>query len=135
MKDSSATGIARVLQHRQLLFGVIGIFVCMWARKYPSVSLLVKYSHQPEIANMSDQAAGKLVTIYWGSMMVGRFAGAWLLQKVKPGPLLALVASGALVLVAISMLTTGSLAVGSILLVGLFNSIMFPTIFTLAVTG
>jgi MFS transporter, FHS family, L-fucose permease len=67
--------------------------------------------------------------------MVGRFIGAWLLQKVRPGLLLAIVASGALALVAISMLTNGYLAVGSILLVGLFNSIMFPTIFTLAIAG
>jgi len=67
--------------------------------------------------------------------MVGRFIGAWLLQKVKPGQLLAIVASGALALVAISMLATGHLAVGSILFVGLFNSIMFPTIFTLAIVG
>ncbi len=134
VKDSNATGLARLLQHRQLVFGVIAIFVYVGA-EVSIGSFLVKYFHQPEIANMSDQSAGKLVTIYWGSMMVGRFIGAWLLQKVKPGQLLAIVASGALALVAISMLTTGHLAVGSILLVGLFNSIMFPTIFTLAIVG
>ncbi len=134
VKDSQATGLARLLQHRQLVFGVIGIFVYVGA-EVSIGSFLVKYFHQPEIANMSDQSAGKLVTVYWGSMMVGRFIGAWLLQKVKPGKLLAIVASGALVLVAISMLTAGYLAVGSILLVGLFNAIMFPTIFTLAIAG
>lgn len=134
VKNSNATGLARLLQHRQLVFGVIAIFVYVGA-EVSIGSFLVKYFHQPEIANMSDQSAGKLVTIYWGSMMVGRFIGAWLLQKVRPGQLLAIVASGALALVAISMLTTGHLAVGSILLVGLFNSIMFPTIFTLAIVG
>ncbi len=134
VKDSKATGMARLLQHRQLVFGVIGIFVYVGA-EVSIGSFLVKYFHQPEIANMSDQSAGKLVTVYWGSMMVGRFIGAWLLQKVKPGQLLAIVASGALALVAMSMLTAGYFAVGSILLVGLFNAIMFPTIFTLAIAG
>ena len=134
VKDTQATGLARVLQHKQLLFGVFGIFVYVGA-EVSIGSFLVKYFHQPEIANMTDQSAGKLVTFYWGAMMVGRFIGAWLLQKLKPGRLLAIVATGALLLVAISMLTTGSLAVWSILLVGLFNSIMFPTIFTLAIAG
>jgi FHS family L-fucose permease-like MFS transporter len=134
VKDSHATGIARLMQHRQLLFGVIAIFVYVGA-EVSIGSFLVKYFHQPEIANTTDKAGGKLVTLYWGSMMVGRFIGAWLLQRMKPGRLLAIVASGALILVAISMLTNGYLAVGSILLVGLFNSIMFPTIFTLAIAG
>jgi FHS family L-fucose permease-like MFS transporter len=134
LKDPNATGLARLLQHRHLVLGVIGIFVYVGA-EVSIGSFLVKYFYQPEIANMSDQSAGKLVTIYWGGMMIGRFIGAWLLQKMRPGLLLAIVASGALVLVAISMLTTGYLAVGSILLVGLFNSIMFPTIFTLAIAG
>jgi FHS family L-fucose permease-like MFS transporter len=84
---------------------------------------------------MSDQSAGKLVTMYSGGMMIGRFIGVWLLQRMRPSLLLAVVASGALVLVATSMLTNGYLAVGSILLVGLFNSIMFPTMFTLAIAG
>jgi FHS family L-fucose permease-like MFS transporter len=134
VKDSNATGLARLMQHRHLILGVIGIFLYVGAEVAVG-SFLVKYFHQPEIAGMSDQSAGKLVTIYWGGMMVGRFIGAWLLQKVRPGLLLAIVASGALALVAISMLTNGYLAVGSILLVGLFNSIMFPTIFTLAIAG
>jgi FHS family L-fucose permease-like MFS transporter len=134
VKDPNVTGLARLIQHRQLVLGVVGIFLYVGA-EVSIGSFLVKYFHQPEIANMSDQSAGKLVTIYWGSMMVGRFAGAWLLQKMKPGLLLAIVASGALALVAVSMLTSGYTAVGSILLVGLFNSIMFPTIFTLAIAG
>ena len=134
VKDPNAAGFARLFQHRHLILGVIGVFLYVGAEVAVG-SFLVKYFYEPEIANMSDQSAGKLVTIYWGGMMVGRFIGAWLLQKIRPGPLLAIVASGALALVAISMLTTGYLAVGSILLVGLFNSIMFPTIFTLAIAG
>jgi FHS family L-fucose permease-like MFS transporter len=134
VKDPNAKGFARLLQHRQLVLGVIGIFLYVGA-EVSIGSFLVKYFYQPEIANLSSQSAGKLVTVYWGGMMIGRFIGAWLLQKMRPGLLLAIVASGALLLVAISMLTNGYVAVGSILLVGLFNSIMFPTIFTLAIAG
>jgi MFS transporter, FHS family, L-fucose permease len=134
VKDPNASGFARLLQHRHLVLGVIGVFLYVGAEVAVG-SFLVKYFHQPEIANMSDQSAGKLVTIYWGGMMVGRFIGSWLLQKIRPGLLLAVAASGALVLVATSMLTSGYLAVGSILLVGLFNSIMFPTMFTLGIAG
>jgi FHS family L-fucose permease-like MFS transporter len=134
VKDPNATGLARLLQHRHLVLGVIGVFLYVGAEVAVG-SFLVKYFHEPEIANMSDQSAGKLVTIYWGGMMIGRFIGSWLLQKVRPGLLLAVAASGALVMVATSMLTNGYVAVGSILLVGLFNSIMFPTMFTLGIAG
>ena len=134
VKDPNASGLARLMQHRHLVLGVIGIFVYVGA-EVSIGSFLVKYFHQPEIGNMTEQSAGKLVTFYWGAMMVGRFVGAWLLQKMRPGLLLAIVASGALLLVGVSMLTLGHLAVNSILLVGLFNSIMFPTIFTLAIAG
>jgi len=134
VKDPNAAGFARLLQHRHLVLGVIGVFLYVGAEVAVG-SFLVKYFHQPEIANMSDQSAGKLVTIYWGGMMIGRFIGSWLLRKIRPGLLLAIVASGALVLVATSMLTNGYVAVGSILLVGLFNSIMFPTMFTLGIAG
>ena len=134
VKDPNAAGFARLLQHRHLVLGVIGVFLYVGAEVAVG-SFLVQYFHQPEIANMSDQSAGKLVTIYWGGMMIGRFIGSWLLRKIRPGLLLAIVASGALVLVATSMLTNGYVAVGSILLVGLFNSIMFPTMFTLGIAG
>ncbi|HLP16740.1 MAG TPA: glucose/galactose MFS transporter, partial [Bacteroidota bacterium] len=98
-------------------------------------SFLVSYMKEPTIAGFSDADAGRYLSFYWGGAMIGRFIGAALLQKIKVGKLLAFNAAAAALLVAVSMLTTGSIAMWSILAVGLFNSIMFPTIFTLGVDG
>jgi FHS family L-fucose permease-like MFS transporter len=76
-----------------------------------------------------------MVSYYWGAAMVGRFAGAYLLNKFSPTKLLALNAVGAVVLILISMNSTGAVAMWSLLAVGLMNSLMYPTIFTLAVAG
>jgi MFS transporter, FHS family, L-fucose permease len=76
-----------------------------------------------------------MLYIYWGGAMVGRFVGSALMTKIPAGKLLAFNGIAAALLVATSMLTTGHVAMWSILLVGLFNSIMFPSIFTLAIDG
>jgi FHS family L-fucose permease-like MFS transporter len=96
-------------------------------------SFLVNYFGLPEIAGLSAVAAASLVSFYWGGAMIGRFLGAGLLRKFKAGYLLALCAICAATLVAVSMLVGGHAAMWSILAVGLFNSIMFPTIFSLGV--
>jgi FHS family L-fucose permease-like MFS transporter len=82
-----------------------------------------------------ESEAGKLVSFYWGGAMVGRFVGSAVQRKINPGYVLAFNAVVAAILVSVSMATFGSIAMWSILLVGLFNSIMFPTIFTLAIDG
>ncbi len=79
--------------------------------------------------------AGTFVFFYWGGAMVGRFVGAALLQRVRPGRLLAVYGIVAVALLGVTMLTSGLVAMWSILAVGLFNSVMFPTIFTLAIDG
>jgi MFS transporter, FHS family, L-fucose permease len=132
--DRSGSNLARLWKQPHLVLGVIGIFLYVGA-EVSIGSFLVKYFHQPDIANMTEQTAGKYVSFYWGAMMVGRFIGSALLQKLRPGRVLGLVAFAAFVLVCVSMLSFGSVAVWSILLVGLFNSIMFPTIFTLGIAG
>ncbi len=132
--DPSTHGFARLVKHRHLVLGVLGIFLYVGA-EVSIGSFLVKYFHQPDIANMSEQTAGKFVSFYWGFMMVGRFAGSWLLTKLKPGSVLGIVAFCAFLFVGISMLSYGNFALWSILLVGIFNSIMFPTIFTLGIAG
>ena len=76
---------------------------------------------------------GVLLTFYWGGAMLGRFIGAALMQKVKPGLLLGLFASLAVAMVVSSSLTAGLSALLLLLGVGLCNSIMFPTIFTLGI--
>lgn len=119
-------------KYRQLVFGAIGIFVYVGA-EVSIGSFLINYFGQREIGNLPELLAAKYVTYYWGGAMVGRFIGSAILQKVKTGTVLAFAAIAACLLVCISMLTTGSVAMWSIILVGLFNSIMFPSIFTLGI--
>ncbi len=121
-------------KYRHLVLGAVGIFVYVGA-EVSIGSFLVNYFTQPDTGGLTVQTAAKLVSLYWGGAMVGRFVGSAVLQKVRPGKLLGLVAVVACALVAISMLSFGHVAVWSILLVGFFNSIMFPTIFTLGIAG
>ncbi len=121
-----------IWKHPNLIFGAIGIFVYVGA-EVSIGSFLVNYFGQPEIGGLTEKVAASFVAFYWGGAMVGRFIGSALLQKMKTGGLLAVCAVCAAALVAISMLTTGHIAMYSIILVGFFNSIMFPSIFTLGV--
>jgi FHS family L-fucose permease-like MFS transporter len=121
-----------VWHRKHLLLGAVGIFVYVGA-EVAIGSFLVNYFSQSEIGGMSEQTAAKYVSIYWACAMVGRFIGSILLQKIKAGPMLGYVAIIAAILVATSMLTFGYTAVWSIILVGLFNSVMFPSIFTLGI--
>jgi MFS transporter, FHS family, L-fucose permease len=123
---------ASLWKYRQLIFGMIGIFVYVGA-EVSIGSFLINYFGQPEIGSLPEFAAAKYVTYYWGGAMVGRFIGSAILQKVKTGTVLAIAAITACALVFISMLTTGHVAMWSIIAVGLFNSIMFPSIFTLGI--
>jgi FHS family L-fucose permease-like MFS transporter len=123
---------ASLWKYRQLIFGMIGIFVYVGA-EVSIGSFLINYFGQPEIGSLPEFAAAKYVTYYWGGAMVGRFIGSAILQKVKTGTVLAVAAITACALVCISMLTTGHVAMWSIIAVGLFNSIMFPSIFTLGI--
>jgi MFS transporter, FHS family, L-fucose permease len=116
--------------HRNLVFGAIGIFAYVGA-EVSIGSFLVNYFGLPEIANLTAKAAAGYVSFYWGGAMIGRFIGAPLLQRLSPGYLLAICAIVAGALVTASMLLTGHIAMWAILAVGLFNSIMFPTIFSL----
>lgn len=123
-----------VWKHSHLVLGAIAIFVYVGA-EVSIGSFLVNYLSQPQIGDLSEKVAARFVSLYWGGAMVGRFVGSALLRKIKTGTLLAIFASVATALVLISMLTSGHVAMFSILLVGLFNSIMFPSIFTLAIDG
>jgi FHS family L-fucose permease-like MFS transporter len=121
-----------IWRHRNLIFGAIGIFVYVGA-EVSFGSFLVNYFGQPDIGGLTAKVAADFVAFYWGGAMVGRFIGSGLLQKMKAGQLLGICAVCAAALVMISMSTTGHFAMWSILLVGLFNSIMFPSIFTLGI--
>jgi MFS transporter, FHS family, L-fucose permease len=121
-----------IWKHPNLLFGALGIFAYVGA-EVSIGSFMVNYLGQPEIAGFSPKIAAGYVSFYWGGAMVGRFIGAGVLQKVKTGRLLALCAVCTATLVIVSMLTSGSLAMWSMIAVGFFNSIMFPSIFALGV--
>src|ERR1700733_6917437 len=121
-----------IWKHPNLIFGAISIFVYVGA-EVSIGSFLVNYFGQPEIGGLTEKVAASFVAFYWGGAMVGRFIGSALLQKVSTRGLLGICAVCAASLVTLSMLTTGHFAMYSIILVGFFNSIMFPSIFTLGV--
>jgi MFS transporter, FHS family, L-fucose permease len=123
---------ASLWKYHQLVFGAIGIFAYVGA-EVSIGSYLINYFGQHEIGGLSEFSASKLVPYYWGGAMVGRFIGSAILQKVKTGTVLAFAAIAACALVCISMATTGHVAMWSIIAVGLCNSIMFPSIFTLGI--
>jgi FHS family L-fucose permease-like MFS transporter len=121
-----------IWKHPNLLFGALGIFGYVGA-EVSIGSFLVNYFGLPNIAGMSALTAAGYVSFYWGGAMIGRFLGAPLLRRFKAGNLLAICAIAAAALVTASMLLGGHTAMWTILAVGFFNSIMFPTIFSLGV--
>jgi len=123
-----------IWRHSHLILGAVGIFVYVGA-EVSIGSFLVNYFSQPDIGNISEKVATGFVSLYWLGAMIGRFIGSGLQQKIAPNKILGLAALMAAVLVAASMLTLGHVAMWTIIAVGLFNSVMFPTIFTLAIEG
>ncbi|GAB3229069.1 sugar MFS transporter [Hymenobacter seoulensis] len=131
---TTGSGAGSAWNYRHLVFGVVGIFAYVGA-EVAIGSHIVNYLGLPDVMGLNEEQAGSQVANYWFAAMVGRFAGAYLLGKISPGKLLAFNAVGAIVLVLISINTTGAVAMWSLLAVGLMNSLMYPTIFTLAVAG
>jgi len=121
-------------QFRHLILGAVGIFVYVGA-EVSIGSFLVNFLGENHIAGLVETEAAKYLTYYWGGAMVGRFIGAAVMQKVNAGRVLCFNACLAVILIAIAIISAGSIAMWAILLVGLCNSIMFPTIFSLALNG
>ena len=130
--DHDKHGFIEVLRHPHVLFGVLGIFFYVGA-EVSIGSFMVNYLSMPDIGHMSEQKAAHYVSWYWGGAMVGRFIGSALMAKFSPRKLLALFAAINALLVLTTMLGGGDVAVYSIIAIGLFNSIMFPTIFALGI--
>ena len=120
--------------YKHLVLGAIAIFVYVGGEVCIG-SFLINFLGEAEIVGLAEKEAGKYVSFYWGGAMIGRFIGAAVMQKIQPGKALTFNAVTAAVLVLITIFANGSVAMWSILSVGLFNSIMFPTIFSLAVNG
>ena len=115
-------------------FGALCIFLYVGA-EVAIGSVIVNYLMQSEVLGMAAEDAGKHVPYYWGGAMVGRFIGAYLLRVFSPGKVLASAAGMVILLLLVSANTTGVISGWSLLAIGLFNSIMFPTIFSLASEG
>ncbi|MGC1300972.1 MAG: sugar MFS transporter [Caulobacteraceae bacterium] len=132
--DETRAAGASLWRHRRLMMGVVGIFLYVGAEVAVG-TYLINYIRGPSVGNMTPAQAAGYLTYFWMGLMLGRFAGAFLMRYVRPATLLAYVGAGAMALVFATMLTTGAVAMWTIILVGLCNSIMFPTIFTLAIEG
>ncbi|KQM97697.1 sugar MFS transporter [Sphingomonas sp. Leaf25] len=120
--------------HRNLVFGVPAIFIYLIA-EIGVANLFVNFVSQPDIANVTNELAGRYLTLLWGGMMIGRFVGSFVMQKVDAAKVLALFSIGAFVVMLGATFLNGPAAMWSLILVGLFHSIMFPTIFTLGIKG
>ncbi len=160
MEESPKGGYLSLLKNKVMLLGALGIFVYVGAEVsigsflvnyFQDMDLAVVISQNETMMNIANTIAsvfnktfsnsdpksllGIFVIFYWGGAMIGRFIGAYLTKIISPGKVLAIFAILAVVMIVISIATTGLISMWSILVVGLFNSIMFPTIFTLSLEG
>lgn len=129
-KSSPLAGF-ELLKRTRFGYGALCIFLYVGA-EVAIGSLIVNYLMQSSVLGLDAGQAGKLIAYYWGGAMVGRFVGSYFLRILSPGKILASVATGAIALIAISANSSGAVSAYSLLAIGLMNSIMFPTIFSLA---
>jgi len=123
-----------LLKHPHLIFGTLAIFLYVGA-EVSIGSFLVNFFAESHIGGLTEHDASKMVSYYWGAAMIGRFIGAALMRIIKPTYLLACNALLVILLITLTINSNGTIAMWAIISVGLFNSIMFPTIFTLAIKG
>ena len=131
---ASVFGALTLLSRPRFALGALCIFLYVGA-EVAIGSVIVNYLMQAEVWGIGQQAAGAHVPFYWGGAMVGRFIGAAAMRVVSPGKLLAFVGACVIALLLVSANTTGTISGWALLAIGLFNSIMFPTIFALASEG
>ena len=160
MQESPKGGYLSLLRNKLMLMGALGIFVYVGA-EVAIGSFLVNYFNDMNLAvivadnetmmriansiastfnksfSNSDPKSllGIFIIFYWGGAMIGRFVGAYLTKIMPAGRVLSIFALLAIVMIVVSISSQGLLSMWSILAVGLFNSIMFPTIFTLTLEG
>ncbi len=130
-EESAGLAGLDLLKRIRFGFGAACIFLYVGA-EVAIGSLIVNYLMQSHVMGLEEQAAGKLIGLYWGGAMVGRFIGSAVLRLVSPGMVLGGVSLGAIALITISAQSTGTVSGYSLLAIGLMNAIMFPTIFSLA---
>jgi FHS family L-fucose permease-like MFS transporter len=120
--------------HRNLVFGVPAIFIYLIA-EIGVANLFINFVSQPDIAAITQESASRYLAILWGGMMVGRFVGSYLMRSIRPEAVLAAFSVGAFVVMIVTVFAEGPLAMWSLIMVGFFHSIMFPTIFSLGIRG
>jgi len=132
-KHEASSGLAGfdLLKRSRFGYGALCIFVYVGA-EVSIGSIIINYLAQDRVLDQPESVIGWMIGLYWGGAMVGRFIGSYFLRIFSPGKILAFNATGSILLIIISALTSGELAAYSLLAVGLMNSIMFPTIFSLA---
>lgn len=160
MEESPKGGYLALLKNKMMMLGALGIFVYVGAEVaigsflvnyFDDMNLAVIIAENQTMMNIANTIAstfnktfsnsdpksllGIFIIFYWGGAMIGRFIGAYLTKIMSPGRVLSIFALLAIVLIAISINTVGLVSMWSILAVGLVNSIMFPTIFTLTLEG
>lgn len=121
-------------KHRNLVLGVPAIFIYLIAEIGVS-NLFINFVSLPRIGNLTHEQASHYLFLLWGGMMVGRFFGSFAMRAIAPERALAIASIGAFIVVLIAASTTGHLAMWALISVGLFHSIMFPTIFALGIRG
>lgn len=130
--QQEALGALRISQAKHTTFGAVAIFFYVGA-EVSIGSFIINYFADPAIAGLEEEHASKMLTYYWGGAMAGRFIGAFLMRYIAPQTMLVFNCLAIAILLITTMHTNGVIAIWSVLAVGLFNSIMFPTIFTLAI--
>ncbi|SHJ29251.1 sugar MFS transporter [Pseudozobellia thermophila] len=123
-----------VLKFRQLRLGAIALMLYVGA-EVAIGSFIVNFLGEPNIAGLAEKEAATYIPLYWGGLMIGRFLGSAILQKASAQKVLCVSALASVLLLAVTILTNGYVAMWAMLVVGLFNSIMWSNIFTLAVNG
>ena len=134
MPEKTPDIVGSAMEHRHLVLGAVGIFFYVGA-EVSIGSFIVNYLGEPDVAALDEVAAAKYLTYYWGGAMVGRFIGAAVMQKISGGVVLACNSVAVVALLLVTMFTSGDVSMWAVLAIGLFNSIMFPTIFSLAING
>lgn len=133
-QDAAVPGGGSLWAHPHLVLGAVAIFLYVGG-EVSIGSFLVSFLGEPDIAGLSHAQAAHYVSFYWGGALLGRFIGFAVMRSVSPGKALAVNAAGAIVLVLVAVFGHGPLAMVAIIAVGLCNSIMFPTIFSMALHG
>jgi FHS family L-fucose permease-like MFS transporter len=119
------------------VLGALGIFAYVGVEVGLATTMVLYFSDFKHggLNVLLEPAAQKLVVFYWLGALVGRLLGSWLVSKIRAGKLLGIFGLAAAALVVVAIFSAGHIAIGSLILVGFFNSIMFPNIFTLGIVG